>query len=683
MQKLWISVVCSVVLLPSLAHAAGQVPPDELTVNVGDIDQDGNEETVMLQKRSIRSEKYVIGTVDDKGFHKIEPFPVATYRGYVKDKPVIRVNANLEPGGLLSGTSSDGRDLRHGDFNELKINPGTGAGTALMSAGNTVVPLQQTRVSPTPGGYLVPPQPMRRLDLAVEINKSYVDELGGDMEKVVAQVEQRINDADFVYARDIGVAWEVTAVVINLGAKDVPWKEIGEIDGGRSFILHAYFSGSAGTPWSGRGALFVRPFTPLNAARANVRRASGLVHECGHKFGGVHQLDVFDAMNGSLSEIGPANIQGMLRHRETGPEAIFPAVIYNGVLPPLAMDDFGNTTRDTPVTIAVLDNDYDGNGDALLLRSAGPESARGGSVALSDDRRTVRYTPPQGFVGVDRFSYAVVDSAGIPSRTGRVKVDVRTDGLASYFPLDDMENDKYPDLGPYGANGVPYFSDFEYKPLYRGARIDVQNILCKGVRGNALFNPTPNAKIAVSFPGVGDPGRASLSVSLWVLYPENVANRGGSVIICKGGSIDGRYVGGVGGWVIGQLGTAGFKFAGNVARNVAAESFDLRWDSPVLSNTWYHLVMVMDREKKKLRAWVNNQEVLKSDGRSDIPDGVIDCYAPVLLFNSFGWKRQFSHAAVVDEVRIYTAALTPKQVAELYAEGKDAKAPEVRTVASP
>jgi len=92
-------------------------------------------------------------------------------------------------------------------------------------------------------------------------------------------------------------------------------------------------------------------------------------------------------------------------------------------------------------------------------------------------------------------------------------------------------------------------------------------------------------------------------------------------------------------------------------------------------NKWYHLVMVIDRKTKTLRAWINNREVVMPGKTVRVPDGVIEYWAPLLVFNAYCGKWWNATRCLVDEVKIFTSALTPKQVAELYAEGKNALLP--------
>ena len=80
---------------------------------------------------------------------------------------------------------------------------------------------------------------------------------------------------------------------------------------------------------------------------------------------------------------------------------------------PLAVDDAAETAEDTPVTIAVLANDRDGDGDALALVEA---SAPAHGTARLTDAGTVEYTPEPDFHGSDRFTYTVGDGSGLTAQ---------------------------------------------------------------------------------------------------------------------------------------------------------------------------------------------------------------------------------------------------------------------------
>jgi hypothetical protein len=88
---------------------------------------------------------------------------------------------------------------------------------------------------------------------------------------------------------------------------------------------------------------------------------------------------------------------------------------------PVANDDTAVTDEHTPVTIPVLDNDYDlDEGDTLTLDSV--TQGANGVVEIIDDYN-VAYSPDQGFNGIDSFNYTVSDGRG-GTDTANVRVTV-------------------------------------------------------------------------------------------------------------------------------------------------------------------------------------------------------------------------------------------------------------------
>lgn len=81
--------------------------------------------------------------------------------------------------------------------------------------------------------------------------------------------------------------------------------------------------------------------------------------------------------------------------------------------PPIANNDFNNTLIDIPVSGNVLTNDFDLNGDNLIVTTTPVTNPAHGSVMLSSNGNYT-YTPNAGFVGDDQFIYNVCDN-GSPS----------------------------------------------------------------------------------------------------------------------------------------------------------------------------------------------------------------------------------------------------------------------------
>jgi uncharacterized repeat protein (TIGR01451 family) len=77
--------------------------------------------------------------------------------------------------------------------------------------------------------------------------------------------------------------------------------------------------------------------------------------------------------------------------------------------PPVAVDDSDTTQVDTPVTIPVLANDRDPDGDTLTIVRTTPPTH---GVVTINSNGTLTYTPQAGFVGSDTFTYTIRDAAG-------------------------------------------------------------------------------------------------------------------------------------------------------------------------------------------------------------------------------------------------------------------------------
>ena len=90
------------------------------------------------------------------------------------------------------------------------------------------------------------------------------------------------------------------------------------------------------------------------------------------------------------------------------------------ILLPVANPDTAITNEDSPVTIDVLTNDSDDDGDTLTVVAV--VNPPNGTVSINLDN-TLTYTPAAGFVGEDIFAYTIDDGTDTAMSTVTVTVN--------------------------------------------------------------------------------------------------------------------------------------------------------------------------------------------------------------------------------------------------------------------
>jgi hypothetical protein len=109
---------------------------------------------------------------------------------------------------------------------------------------------------------------------------------------------------------------------------------------------------------------------------------------------------------------------------------------------PVALNDSATTTENEPVTVDVLANDSDPNGDVLTVTEVS-QGANGSAVNNGDG--TVTYTPNLNFVGEDSFTYTISDPSG---RTDSATVEVTVVAFCPLEPAGSFTDDFEPDASP-------------------------------------------------------------------------------------------------------------------------------------------------------------------------------------------------------------------------------------------
>jgi hypothetical protein len=103
------------------------------------------------------------------------------------------------------------------------------------------------------------------------------------------------------------------------------------------------------------------------------------------------------------------------------PAALTANITDNDVnLPPTATNDGATTAEDTPVTVSVLTNDSDPEGQPLTVTAVSAPAH--GTAQVTGSGSTVRYAPAANYNGSDSFTYTVSD--GVMTSTATVSITV-------------------------------------------------------------------------------------------------------------------------------------------------------------------------------------------------------------------------------------------------------------------
>jgi len=127
-------------------------------------------------------------------------------------------------------------------------------------------------------------------------------------------------------------------------------------------------------------------------------------------------------------------------------EEAFNITVTNVNDPPVAVNDSATTNENTPVTIDVLNNDYDSDGDTLTVDSV----TQGTNGLVINNGSNVTYTPALNFTGTDSFNYTISDgNGGTATATvnvtvitlAQINIQIDTGPTASIFIWDDTTDE--------------------------------------------------------------------------------------------------------------------------------------------------------------------------------------------------------------------------------------------------
>jgi len=187
---------------------------------------------------------------------------------------------------------------------------------------------------------------------------------------------------------------------------------------------------------------------------------------------------------------------------------------------PVAANDSASTTFETPVTLAVLANDTDADGDTLSVTAVSGVNG----TAIINANGTITFTPASGFSGSESFSYTVSDGNG-GSDSATVSVSVAAAPNTAPVALADSASTAFET--PVTLAVLANDSDADGDTLSVTAVSGVNGTAIINANGTITFTPASGFSGSESFSYTisdGNGGSASANVSIAVAAAPVVSN---------------------------------------------------------------------------------------------------------------------------------------------------------------
>ena len=699
-------VVLALLLLTGLAHAA---LPDHMDLQVTN-PLTGKPVIFELDRYNMRASNYfqvrlLPNTTTNCIVLPVNQIPeVCTYRGYISNDPNGRVMANFNSRGQLyarviyghrQNVAGDGYDPYDGT-NRLEwiigdqwaasmngmptpytVNTG---GYAFAWSSNMPLTLTNqayytnlwyslgaTNNFGGPTAYNnIWKMPSQRARMALELGGvSFCGTYRTNLADAIIGQEAMLNDVDFMMSRDIGYCFRITVIGVHTNVEATWDQSIGSI-----WFDNAPCDEIARTTDIGGGMAW-GDFT-VTVPEGFFGPVHG--HEIGHDAGVPDVAGVYDALG--YHEPSPDAGDGMGYTPETVVQALnkrrntrsnYEYVLYKQPSAPYPQPDFASTVMGTPVNIDVVLNDRCAtttNRATLSVATLQNPSARGG-VVTNLGGGWVRYTPPAGFRGYDNFHYYLDDGTGIRS-IGQVSVEVVDPGqpLVAWFACDETNGSSVIDLS--GCNNTATFSEIPF-----GGSVPATIVSTNGVPGlgeGRAFFLDGSQNQCVNF-GIGRQGGNGLydamdrdqSVSLWFRPSATPTPQTYNAVLYS----KNEWPGVLSGPSLEMSPTSFYARVSNRGFNGTASV-----SAPVvpMPGVWYHVVMEIDRGAGLLRLFVNGVQYTTSLGFSatEFLSGM--GVASFCGMYPVDWHNHQPTGAL-DDMRIYTKALTLAEVTNMFAQG--------------
>ncbi|MCA8975880.1 MAG: hypothetical protein KDC98_14255, partial [Planctomycetes bacterium] len=298
-----------------------------------------------------------------------------------------------------------------------------------------------------------------------------------DVDDVLEMVEHSVNTVNLIYLRDAGITHRLGRVVVRASSASDPYAGmtttnalLGEIVNQWNSVLPAstHDLGLVATSATGGGVAYVgvvgNPGYSANGASHEGDFTIVWRHEVGHNWslghydGGTPEGRTINSGNSLARMSGPEQARA-IAHRNARLAHLDNLGPYPLPIPPHAsLDRATYTPLSNAITIDVLANDHDANGEAFGITAFDGTSRFGGTVSLSPGtgpggRDELRYTPPaQASPQTDHFRYRITDTAGREGLGTVVTRLVFDSDFLAHFAMDETVGAVAHDASSHGAH---------------------------------------------------------------------------------------------------------------------------------------------------------------------------------------------------------------------------------------
>ncbi len=324
---------------------------------------------------------------------------------------------------------------------------------------------------------------MTGFDLAVDADNNYFADTGNNMATALEGIEYSVSLVRAIYMRDALIRPFLGRVIVRSTLTHDPYTGLNQgsyLDALRTEWNTNQTSADRDTVAGvspvkiGGGLAWVGVIGSSSAYSVNQSNSNGnfdvvFRHELGHNWDCGHYVGGSPEGTGLMGGNAAGRFSGcevyrVLRHRNNRLAAggiLDNLGTYSAVeLPPYASLDASEfvQTITGPLTINVLANDHDANGQTITLTNFDRTTAHGGSVTQLG--QNLIYSPSGSFLGTDSFTYQISDTAGRIA-TGAVVVRVKSnDPLRLYLPLDETSGTSTADRSIFKNDATLSGTDF-------------------------------------------------------------------------------------------------------------------------------------------------------------------------------------------------------------------------------